>query len=53
MIVIIVFVIVICNMTLVIVNQELSIPLNVSDGSVVTWSKDGQVISADNFKVIF
>ena len=22
------------------------------DGSVVTWSKDGQVISADNFKVL-
>jgi hypothetical protein len=24
----------------------------VSDSSVVTWSKDGQVVSADSFKVI-
>ena len=26
--------------------------MNFSDGSVVTWSKDGQVISADSFKVL-
>jgi hypothetical protein len=34
--------------------QLQSYPLffTVSDSSVVTWSKDGQVVSADSFKVI-
>jgi len=36
------------------INSNITLPCSVHnlDGSVVTWSKDGQVISADNFKVL-
>jgi len=36
------------------INANITLPCSVLnlDGSVVTWSKDGQVISADNFKVL-
>merc|ERR1719410_2278428 len=36
------------------INSNITLPCSVRnlDGSVVTWSKDGQVISADNFKVL-
>merc|ERR1719284_2327499 len=36
------------------INSNITLPCSVInlDGSVVTWSKDGQVISADSFKVL-